>query len=46
MGPNFISPELVNINACVGQKTNKFEEEETQIGPTQTVEKHGAQLDL
>ena len=35
MGPNFISPELVKIIACVGKKINKFEQEEVQIGPTQ-----------
>ncbi len=31
MGPNFISLESVKNIACVGQKTNKFEQEEVQI---------------
>jgi hypothetical protein len=35
IGPNFISLELAKIIAYVGQLTNKFEEEEVQIGPTQ-----------
>ena len=35
MGPNFISPESVKNIACVGQKTNKFEQKEVHIRPTQ-----------
>ena len=35
MGPNFISLESVKNIACVDQKTNKFEQKEVHIGPTQ-----------
>ncbi len=35
MGSNFISLESVKNVACVGQKTNKFEQKEVYIGPTQ-----------
>ena len=43
MGPNFISPELVKIIACVGRKTNEFKQE-VEIRTTQIRQKkHGAQ---
>jgi hypothetical protein len=35
MSLNFISLESVKNSACVGQKTNKFEEKEVYIEPTQ-----------
>ncbi len=35
MRPNFISLESVKNIACVGEATNKFEQKEVHIGPTQ-----------
>jgi hypothetical protein len=35
MGPNFVSLESVKNIACVGQRTNKFEQKEVYIRPTQ-----------
>ncbi len=47
MGRNFISLESVKIIACVGRKTNKFEQKEVYIGPTQNrYKKHETQFKI
>jgi hypothetical protein len=47
MRPNSISPESGKNIACVGQTTNKFEQKEVRIGPTQKcLKKHEVQFGL
>ena len=48
MGPNFLSLEAVESSACVGHKTNKFEQKKIHIESTQNCleKKHEAQFGL